>query len=223
MKLAIFGSTGGTGRRLVAQALEQGHTVTAFARKPGKLNIEHENLRVVESDVLDYDAVEGAVRGQDAVLVAIGMPAMDKSKLRSRGTKNIIGAMEKTSVKRLIVQSTFGVGDSHDALPFSYKRIIFPLILRHALADHEEQERIIKNSTLDWIIVRPGALTNGERTGAYWHGFVTDSKSITSKISRADTADFMLRQLEDDAYLGKSPVLSYPKRSKAKSSLRKAS
>jgi putative NADH-flavin reductase len=209
MKLIIFGSTGGTGRQIVAQALEQGHDVTAFARSPEKLNQKHEKLKVVQGNVLDFASLERAIQGQDVVLCALGMSMKDKTMLRANGTKNIIRAMEKTGVKRFICQSSAGVGDSSATLPFLMKYLIVPFILRRSFADHEIQENYIKESQLDWIIVRPAALTDGEHTGSYQHGYTADNKTVTNKISRADTADFMLKQLSDNQYLHKTPCISY--------------
>ena len=209
MKLIIFGSTGGTGRQIVTQALEQGHDVTAFARNPEKLDQKHEKLQVIKGNVLDFASVERAIQGQDVVLCTLGLSPMDKSNLRANGTKNIIRAMEKTGVKRFICQSSAGVGDSSDTLPFLMKYLIVPFLLRRVFADHEIQENYIKESQLDWIIARPAALTDGERTGSYQHGFTADDKTVTNKVSRADTADFMLKQLVDNNYLHKSPCISY--------------
>jgi putative NADH-flavin reductase len=209
MKLIIFGSTGDTGRQVVTQALEQGHEVTAFARSPEKLDQKHEKLQVEKGNVLDFASVERAIQGQDVVLCTLGLPPMDKSNLRANGTKNIIRAMEKTGVKRLICQSSDGVGESRDTLPFLMKYLIVPFMLRRAFADHEIQENYIKESQLDWIIVRPVALTDGEHTGSYQHGYTADTKTVKFKISRADTADFMLKQLADNNYLHKTPSISY--------------
>ena len=209
MKLIIFGSTGGTGRQIVAQALEQGHDVTAFARSPERLEQKHVKLQVIKGNVLDFASVERAIQGQDVVLCTLGISFKDKSNLRANGTKNIIRAMEKTGVKRLICQSSAGVSDSRDTLPFLMKYLIVPFILRRSFADHEIQENYIKESQLDWIIVRPAALTDGEHTGSYQHGYTADNKTVTNKISRADTADFMLKQLADNSYLHKMPCISY--------------
>ena len=209
MKLIIFGSTGYTGLQVMTQALEQGHDVIAFARNPESLDQEHEKLQVIKGDVLDFASVERAIQGQDAVLCTLGMPPMDKSNLRAKGTKNIIRAMETTGVNRFICQSTAGVGDSRETMPFLMKYLIVPLLLRHAWADHESQENYIKESQLDWIIARPVGLTDGEHTGSYQHGFTADNKTVTFKISRADTADFMLKQLADDTYLHSTPSISY--------------
>jgi putative NADH-flavin reductase len=210
MKLTIFGSTGGTGRQVVAQALEQGHDVTAFARSPEKLDQTHEKLQVVQGNVLHLASVERAIHGQDVVVCTLGLPAMmDNSHLRANGTKHILRAMEKTGVKRFICQSSLGVGDSRDMLPFHYKYLIVPLMLRRVFADHEIQENYIKESHLDWIIVRPAVLTDGERTGVYQHGVTLDNKTVTNHISRADTADFLLKQLADNGYLHQTPCISY--------------
>lgn len=210
MKLIIFGSTGDTGRQLTAQALELGHIVTAFTRSPEKLDQKHPKLRVIKGDVLDYSSVEQAIQDQDAVLCSLGKKkASDKSQLRTNGTRNIIRAMQKTGVRRLICQSSLGVGDSRDILPFQYKYFIVPVILRNVIADHEMQEKHIKESQLDWTIVRSAVLTSGEYTGSYRHGFVKTDMPIRIKISRADVADFMLKQLADDTYLHKTPGVSY--------------
>jgi putative NADH-flavin reductase len=209
MKLAVFGSTGGTGRHIVTQALDQGHAVTAFARTPEKLGLQHERLQMMPGDVMEPTQVEATVQGHDAVLCALGSPPMNKNMVRAKGTKNIISAMTNAGVRRFICQSSLGVGGSRSTLPFHYKYLIFPLLLRYVLADHELQEEHVKASPLDWVIVRPANLTNGEYTGSYAHGFAAKDKTITLKISRADVADFLLRQLVDDTYLRKTPSLSY--------------
>ena len=206
MKLVIFGSTGSIGHQLVVQALEQGHTVTAFARNPAKLEMEHANLTVVEGDALDSASVEKAVDGQDAVLCSLGAA---KGTIRSEGTRNIVWAMEKAGVSRFICLSTLGVGNSRANLNFFWKHIMFGLLLRRAYADHVSQEDHVKESRLDWTIVRPGAFTDGNRTGVYRHGFPSTDKTIKGKISRADVADFMLKQLTDRTYLRETPGLSY--------------
>ena len=209
MKLIIFGSTGGTGRELLKQALDQGHNIVAYARNPAKIDdIKHAGLQVVRGDILDPAAVESATAGQEAVLSTIGAGA-ERTTLREDGTRNIVEAMERTGVQRLISQSSLGVGDSRANLSFFTKYIIVSVFLRHAFADHERQEAVIKQSSLDWTIVRPPHLTNSPRTGAYRHGFPTTDRRITGKISRADVADFMLSQLTDGTYLHQTPGVSY--------------
>ena len=209
MKLLVFGATGGTGRELVKQALEQGHEVTAYARSPDKLgDLTHSSLRVVRGDVLDPAAVEKAVAGHGAVLCAVGAGA-GRTTLREEGTRNIVRAMQKAGVRRLVCQSSMGVGDSRANLGFLTKYVIVPVFLRHAFADHERQEAVVKESTLDWTIVRPPHLKDGPRTGTYRHGFPTTDTGIQGKISRADVADFMLKQLAENTYLRLAPGVSY--------------
>jgi len=207
MKLLIFGSTGSIGRQLVEQALAQGHAVTAFARNPAKLDLKHANLTVIQGDVMDFAEVEQAVQGQEVVLCSIG--AGRQGAIRSEGTRHIVRAMEQAGVRRFICQTTLGAGDSRGTLNFFWKYLMFGLILREAYADHEKQETYVKQSRLDWTIVRPAAFTNGERTGVYRHGFPATDKTLKLKISRADVADFMLKQLTDDTYLHQTPGLSY--------------
>lgn len=209
MKVLIFGSTGGTGRELVTQALDAGYEVTAFARNPAKLDdLAQENLHKLRGDVLDSAAVESAVSGHDAVLCSIGAGA-GRTTLREDGTRAIVRAMEKAGVRRLICQSSMGIGDSRTNLGFLTKYVIVPVFLRHAFADHERQEAVVRESDLDWTIVRPPHLKGGPRTGSYRHGFSSTDTAIEGKISRADVADFMLSQLMDDAYIRKAPGVSY--------------
>jgi putative NADH-flavin reductase len=206
MKLLIFGATGGTGRHLVEQALTQGHTVTAFTRNHARLVSTDPNLSVVQGDVLDLASVRSATGGQEAVLAVLGTPIRKEGTVRSEGTRNIIRAMEEAGVRRLIAQSTVGAGDSRPMLPFQYKYILVPFLLREAFAEHERQEEYIRRSRLDWTIVRPGVLTNGDRTGEYRHGLAVDK--IKTRITRADVADFTLKQLQDDRYLHQTPWVS---------------
>ena len=207
MRVAIFGATGSVGRHLVEQALAHGHEVTAFVREPGRLGEVGAEVRVVRGDVLDIAAVEEAVAGQDAVLCALG--AGRKGVVRSEGTLNIVRAMQKQGVGRLVCQTTLGVGESRGNLSFFWRRVMFGLVLRGAFRDHVRQEEHVRRSGLDWTIVRPAAFTDGKRTGAYRHGFPGDERGLALKISRADVADFVLAQLASDAYVHEAPGLSY--------------
>jgi putative NADH-flavin reductase len=209
MQLVIFGSTGGTGRQVVQQALDQGHLVTAFARDPNKINIKHSNLRIVQGDVMDAISVEQAIRGQDAVVCVLGAGKQLKGTVRSEGTQQIIRAMQKVGVRRLICQSTLGAGDSWGSLNFFWKYVMFGFILRHVFADHEKQENEVRQSNLAWTIIRPGAFVDGDRTGNYRYGFPGTDKSSKLKISRADVADFILKLLANDTYIHKTPSVSY--------------
>lgn len=212
MRLLVFGATGGTGRQVVTQALEEGHTVTAFVRDSSKLDIRHPQLAIVHGNVLDVISVQRAMKGHDAVLSSIGAPANKTGTIRSEGTKNIIAAMQRSGIRRFICQTSLGYGDSVktlDRTPFYFKYLIVPFLLKKGFADHALQESYVKQSSLDWTIVRPGNLTDGAHTGRYQHGFQATDKTIQVKVSRADVADFMLKQLHDNTYLQQTPGISY--------------
>ena len=210
MKILIIGATGGTGRAIVEQALDQGHAVTAFVRNPSKVTIKREQLVVVKGNVLDYDSVDHAVQGHDAVVSALGHKQFFlKNTILSDGVKNIIRAMEKHKVKKLIFESSLGVGDSSGELGFYYTLFVIPFIIFFYYKDKELAERCIMESSLDWTIVRPGQLTNGKRRGVYREGLNVGNWFSTVRISRADVADFMLKQLTDNSYLKKTPGVAY--------------
>jgi putative NADH-flavin reductase len=216
MKLIIFGANGRTGLELVSQALDEGHSATAFVRNPKTMNIQHPELKVVKGEILDYDLVQAAVQGQEVVFSVLGVNSFQKNSIISEGTQNIIRAMNEHNVTRFICVTTMGLGESKNQKGWAY---ILPIslmfriqrlpILRNQFVDRELQEEHIKTSTLDWIIVRPGGLTNGYRTGDYSHGFSTEDTTVKVQISRADVADFILKQIADDTYLHKTPSLSY--------------
>lgn len=207
MKIVIFGSTGGTGQCLVDQALSAGHEVTAFARNPSNILIHHERLTVLQGDVLDPARVEAAVAGQQAALSALGVGLAGGKRILSRGTENIVVAMQKFSVPRLVVESSYGVGDSLRDASFML-RLVFRTVLRRTYEDKAREDAVIRASNLQWVVVRPAALTNGPRVGQYRVGEHL-KLGFGTKISRADVADFMLKQLSDDAWLRKFPALSY--------------
>lgn len=207
MNVLIVGSTGTIGRELVKQALARGHVVTAFARDPSKLQLTDPGLAVAKGDVMDLASIEQVMPGKDAVLCALG--AGSKGGVRATGTRNLIKVMQKCGVRRFVCLSSLGVGDSRANLNFFWKHIMFGLLLRRAFADHVAQEHYINESGLEWTIVRPGAYTDGDRTGAYRHGFSATATGLKLKISRADVADFMLNQLTDDSYIRMMPGISY--------------
>jgi putative NADH-flavin reductase len=202
MKLVIFGATGGTGRHLVEQALAEGHQVTAFARRPAALQVRHDRLRIAAGDVSDAARVESAIEGQDAVLSALG--ATKKQAICADGMANILAAMRRAGVRRVIVLSAFGASDSHDRS--LYTRLLW-LFIRERMADKDRMEQLIKRSDLEWTLVRPPRLTDGPRTQRYRSGLDL-RMTLNSRISRADTAAFMLRQLVDPNYLGKAPAIA---------------
>jgi len=201
-KVLIVGATGGTGRQLIEQALERGHIVTALARDPSALRVEHPRLTVVRGDVLDYLSVEAAVRGQDAVLSALGHKRFFyPTRILSEGTWNLLRAMETHGIQRFVCETALGIGDSAGRMGVYYTFFVIPIILQFYFWDKTRQERLIAASRVNWVVVRPGALTNGAKRGRYRHGRNVGSFLWTVRISRADVADFMLNQMTDDTYL----------------------
>lgn len=199
MKLLIFGATGSVGRELVKQALAQHHVVIAFVRNPLSLaEVTHPNLHLVKGDVLRLAEVEKAVYGQDAVLCAIGDGK--KGVVRAPGTKNIIQSMTRAQVNRFICQTTLGMGESYGNLNFFWRHIMFGFLLKKAFLDHQLQEQYIQDSPLNYTIVRPGALVDGEATNKYQYAFDGTHKNLSLKITKADVAAFMLQQLSQVAY-----------------------
>jgi len=206
MRIVVIGASGGTGRQIVEQALELGHSVTAFVREPGRLPVRHDALRIVAGNVLDPSSLAEAIRGSDAVLCALGHKRwFYPNSILSSGTANIIDAMKNTGVRRLVCETSLGVGNSFGRLGLYYTLFVVPFILPLYYWDKHRQERVIRSSGLDWVIVRPGALNNRPPRGEYRHGPDVGSWILTLGISRADVADFMLRQLSDDTYLHSSP------------------
>lgn len=209
MKVAIFGASGRTGKPLVEQALATGHEVTAFVRDPSKLGIGHEKLTIVKGDVKEPTKVREAVSDADAVLSALGHTKSSAKDVQTVGTENIVAAMEESGVRRLVSLTGAGVGDPKDE-PKLFDKVIttlLKLLQKDVLEDGENHARAIEKSGLDWVIVRGPMLTEGEKKGEYRVGYV--GKNSGTKISRADVADFMLRQTEDDSYLGQKPMVSY--------------
>jgi putative NADH-flavin reductase len=200
-RLLVVGATGGTGRQLLVQALERGYEVTAFVRDPSRLSIAHRRLTVVRGNVLDRDSVDTAMRGQDAVLSALGHKRFFyPTRILSEGTRNILRAMENQGVRHLVCETAMGIGDSAGRMGLYYTLFVIPVILPFYFWDKTRQERVIAGSNLEWVIVRPGMLTNGARRSSYRHGRRIGSFLWTVRVSRADVADFMLNQLESDTY-----------------------
>ena len=194
MRILVIGATGGTGRQLVRQALDLGHEVTALVRKPKKVKIEHPHLRVVKGNVLDYASVESAMQGQNAVACALGTKRFFfPTRTLSEGTRNILRAMKACNVPRLICESSLGVGNSVGRLGVLFTFFVVPVILPFIFWDKIRQEKLIEESDVDWVIVRPGVLTNAPARGAYRHRRNLGNFLWTVRISRADVADFMLK------------------------------
>lgn len=207
-RVLVVGATGGTGQQLVQQALERGYEVTALVRNPARLQLTHAQLRVVKGDVLDYACVSAAVQGQDAVLSALGHRRLFvPSRVQSEGTQNVLRAMKEHGVSRFVCETALGLGSSAGRMGLFGTLLFLPVFLPIYFWDKSRQEKAIGESDLDWVIVRPGILTNGAKRGTYRHGEKVGSYIVPGVISRADVADFMLKQLTDDTYLRKAPGL----------------
>jgi putative NADH-flavin reductase len=190
-------------------ALEEGHEVTALLRNPAKLKIDDSRLKIVKGDILDAASATAAIAGQDAVCVCIGIPPTRKPvTVFSRGIERVLAAMDRRLHQKLIAVTGIGAGDSKGHGGFFYDRVTNPLFLGTIYADKDRQEAIIKASDVEWLIVRPGFLTSGPRTGKY-RAIENLSGVIAGKISRADVADFMLKQLATPSYFGRTPLLTY--------------
>jgi uncharacterized protein YbjT (DUF2867 family) len=209
-RVLIVGATGGTGRQLVAQALERGFIVTVLVRSPDALTVDNPNLRVVQGDVLDYESVDAAVRGHDAVVSALGHKRFFyPTRILSEGTRNLVRAMEAHGVRRLVCETALGIGDSAGRMGVYYTFFVIPIILPFYFWDKTRQERVIEGSRTEWTIVRPGMLTNGAARRRYRHGSRVGGFLTTVRISRADVADFMLNQIIDGAYVRATPGVSW--------------
>jgi putative NADH-flavin reductase len=204
MKILIFGATGGTGTVLVDQALERGHAVTAFVRDRARLKQVHPALRAVVGDVMDPSTLDVAVGGQDAILCALGtMPESKYDRVRrqcgvpvcSVGARNIIGAMTRHEVRRIVVESSACVGNSRRTGRFGAGHFVHRL-LHDVMDDKEQQETFIRDSALDWTIIRPVRLSSGARTGRVSIGDDL-GWGLLSRVSRADVAAVMLDAMVD--------------------------
>ena len=203
MKIAIFGASGRTGILTVYQALNKGHLVTAFARKPSSVTIQHKNLRVIQGDILEYEKVKQAVEGQDVIISALGVESRKPTTVLSEGTRNILRAMEECKVSRFICMSSAGILGNDAGILFG--KIIMPLFLKQVFIDKVRQMKIIQEANLDWVIVRPTSLTDAPKTGKYK---ITLGPPVSRRIPRADVADFMLKLMTDKQYDHQMPAIA---------------
>ena len=209
MNILVFGATGATGQQVVKQALSQGQVVTAFVRNPGALPKNEKRLRVVIGDTTrDTPKIIEAVSGQDVVISALGRRNSFKSDhLIERSMQAIVSSMERAGVRRLIVVSALGVGESRRDAPL-IPRIMYRVLLSDIFADKKAAEDRVRSSNLDWTFVYPVLLTEGPMTGAYRVDERLELHGLP-KISRSDVAHFMLAEMENRAFVRKVAVISY--------------
>jgi uncharacterized protein YbjT (DUF2867 family) len=209
MKIVVMGASQGTGALCVKAALAKGYTVSAFSRTPAKLDITHAALTKVAGDFHDAAAVSRAVAGQDAVIICASPTSLgvikEKPDYFSRGTKCCIDAMKEHGVKRLVVLSAHGVGESKSVASWFQRTFLIDRLLKGFFSDHEVQERMTKESGLDFVIARPTRLTNGKAKGTYVR--TAELISVPGSISRADVAHFMVEACESTTWVGKGVQL----------------
>jgi putative NADH-flavin reductase len=202
--IALLGATGGTGRAVLTQALERGHHVRALVREGSTLE-PRPGLTIVRGDATDHGALFRLTRGVDATVIALGAPAFSKAEIRSRNAAAIRDVLSPGS--RVVCLSVYGAHETRNELTFFLRRIFFPFYLRRAVADHEAQETILEQSSLDVTLVRPPHLHDGPAEGAYVHGFES-AEGIAWKVSRADLASFMVDEVEQGRYSGRAVAIS---------------
>lgn len=212
MKIIIFGATGRTGLPLVIQALAAGHHVTAFVRNPNKIQIGHAKLRIVRGDLDDAVGIEAAIAGQDAVLSALGPIPAGRKDVMGVAFTNIIAAMQKTGVKRLISLTGAGVSQPGDEpkLINKFISLMLNLISKDTIIDSSEHARLVRDSNLDWTIVRVPMLTDVPANGPAERNVRVGMVGINDgmRIARSDVAAFMLKVLEDRSHIHAAPVIS---------------
>jgi putative NADH-flavin reductase len=209
MRILILGASQGTGALAAKTALGRGHHVTAFARSPHKLMLEHERLRKLQGDFHDRASVAAAVPGHDALIITASATKLSGFKANpnyfSQGTGYAIEAMKAHGVRRLVVLSALGTGDSRRLFNFVMDKLVISFVLKAPYADHERQEALVRQSGLDWVIARPTRLTNGPARKRYVKQ--TAIVKVPGSISRADVADFLVEAAEVDTFIGKAVQL----------------
>jgi putative NADH-flavin reductase len=207
MKILLLGATGSIGKHLLEQALEAGYEVRALVRDAARAPAA-KGLEVVTGDALRGADVEAALAGCEAVIYSLGAPPGKATTLFSETTRVLIAAMRKAGVQRLIAITGIGAGDSKGHGGWFYEWFIFPLFTSKLYADKDVQEKLIRESGLDWTIVRPAPFTDGPRGGALRATDVLEGVTI-SKISRADVAAFVLEELRTGRWRGRTPLVGY--------------
>lgn len=204
MKIILLGASGATGRQVIDQALEAGHQVTAYVRQAAKLDARHPHLSVIEGSLVDSTTLGDSIRGHDAVLSTLGHTKLsDPTPLLAPAMHLVMQCMQTHGVRRLVYESAYGTHETADDLPFFFAKVFKPWLLKYTYADHEAAEALIRQSSLDWTIVRPVGLSNGPRTGVYK---VAErlGKGSGFRISRADVADLMVKELSERQWLHKA-------------------
>jgi uncharacterized protein YbjT (DUF2867 family) len=207
----VIGASQGVGLETVRCGLAEGHRVRAFARGAASIAIDHPGLEKIPGDALDRAAVSAAVDGVDAVIESLGAPkdmaaVLWGTRLFSSATRILIDAMREQGVRRLVAVTGLGAGDSRGKLGVLYDGLIFPLVHKRVYDDKDVQEQMIRASGLDWTIVRPGLLRSGRATGRA-RPFTDPKDWRMGSVTRADVAEFLVREAFERRFVGQTPVL----------------
>jgi kynurenine 3-monooxygenase len=195
MEITVVGASRGTGAQVVRQAVAAGHRVRAVSRSASPQGV---GITPFALDATDAEALRPAVAGADAVIVTVGGGQTSRADV----TRAVIEAMTAEGVRRVVAQSSYGVGDSYDSMPFVVKRLVVPLLLKRALADHEVQEALLVGSGLDWTVTRPGGLTSGEGKGSVRLAPGDGSSGSLGSLDRADAATVLVDAVADASTIG---------------------
>jgi putative NADH-flavin reductase len=214
MKLLILGISGRTGKLVAEEAINRGHHVVGIARDPESVSIK--NAEIVKGTPYDFETVQKAITGCDAVICALSLFHSSQSlfgKIRtpldsmSVSTKNAVKAMEETGIKRIVVMTALGTGTSANELPALFKFMVRITNIKYSYTDHDIQEKLLERSSLDWTIVRPVGLTDKNDNLSILHNLKGEGK-ITSSISRNAVAYFMLDCIEKGEFIRQKPGVS---------------
>jgi putative NADH-flavin reductase len=209
MRITIFGATGATGRMLTQQALTKGYEVVAYARNPTKLDIEDEKLKIVRGELSNQSAIEESIKGSDAVISILGPTGSSKGLPISKGMQNILQAIQKCNLKRIIATATPSAVDPYDTFDLKFKLAVLmvKLFIPSAYQDIVKTAEAIWATDLDWTIVRLPLLNSKPKQGQLNAGYIGQGK-VNLHLSRGDLVDFLLSQIEDDTYIQKAPAIS---------------
>lgn len=209
MKVTVFGATGHVGNLFVEEALKAGHEIVAYVRNPKKMRIQNSNVSLVVGDLDNTEKIDEAIRGSDAVVSVIGPLGRQDTLIFAPAYEHIIDSMKKHGVKRLIALGTPSVPDAHDRFNFIFWALTFGVgfLIHKGYTDMKTLGQDIRESGLDWTIVRVPLLTNRPKQGNVKVGYF-GSGVTWFRLTRADFADFLVKQLADRKYIGKAPAIS---------------
>ncbi len=207
--ITIIGASSGIGLATMQTALDAGHSVRAVARGAANIPLQHERLQKQPGDALSADDVAAAVAGAQVVVQSLGVPfdarmLFGPISLFSQATQLLIPAMQAAGVQRLVAVTGYGAGDSRDSIS-PLQRAGFELVFGRAYRDKDTQEALIRGSSLQWTIVRPGILTNSRRLT--YQALTTPERWRNGIVSRKAVAHYIIHQAVEPEAIGLTPVL----------------